>query len=164
MAATHGEPAPTSADTLLDQFVRYATTQWDSAGRFATKAAAVFTLAGTVLAASLTPLLGWGSPISEVTRVVGTVSLVAAIVATGITFWRRKWSLPPKLDLVGINNQLFADAELTKRALVIAYVIACDENETWLKHRSCTISIGMALTAVGTLLLALSYIAGKAGV
>jgi len=56
---------------MLDQMVRYASTQWDSADRLATKAAAILTFDGSVLVANVT-LLSGSSLIDVLTRGAGS--------------------------------------------------------------------------------------------
>jgi hypothetical protein len=153
----------TASDVLLDQMVRYASAQSDSADKFSTRAGAVLSLGGAAFAAGVT-VISAPSRVSVTALVIGTGFLAISILLSGWAFKSSNWTLTPALDDAKIKAALAASAESVRKGLVLGYVEACRRNEDLLERVAQRVNAALVLIVLGIALLALSYVAGKLGI
>ena len=153
----------TSAEVLLDQIVRYSTTQWDSAGRLSTRAGGIVSLAGSALVAGIALLLG-SSFWSIACRLSGFLTLGVAVFLAGHIVISVGWDMPPDLDSSNLATAMGFSGLAVQQALVLEYAGTCDENDKWLAKTGFRVNVAIVLTVLGIIMFAASYALGKAGI
>ncbi len=156
----HVPTSDSAGDVLLAQMVRYAANQWDSAARFSTRAGAIMTVGGGILVGSIT-LLTVGSPLSNLTRVIGWLLVGVSIVLAGWGVTSTGWKQPPNVDDTNLKTVLTAKAEALKQGLVLDYGDACRTNNIRLKNMRLRQDVALAILTAGTILIGLAYFASK---
>jgi hypothetical protein len=150
----------TSPDVLLAQLVRFASLQWDQAGRSSTRAGVVITVAATVLGATVVLLSGLTLPVLYIV-VAGWILLVCSIILAGWAVSQREWSSPPSLRDTDLEAGFLAQPEAVKEGLVLDFAQACRENDGYLKQLQNRGNWALVALTIGMLVIGLAYLVVK---